>query len=100
MTKADILKKIQENAEITVSQATKALDAVIEGVKEALVAGDKVTLIGFGSFSVTERSARTGRNPQTGEELKIAAKKAAKFSPGKELKTALNPAPVVKSKKK
>jgi len=98
MTKAELVDKIRKDAELTAAQATKALEAAIDGIKEALVAGDKVTLVGFGSFSVAARDARIGRNPQTGAEIKIAAKKAAKFSAGKELKAVLNPAPQKKKK--
>ena len=86
MNKSDIMDKISSEAEITKAQAENALNAILEAITGTLAAGDKVTLIGFGSFSVTERAARTGRNPQTGAELKIPAGETPKFTAGKELK--------------
>jgi DNA-binding protein HU-beta len=82
---------IAEVAKITCTKAEagKALDALLEGVKKALKKGEKVTLVGFGTFSVTKRSARTGRNPRTGKPIKIAAKKVPKFAAGKALKSAV-----------
>ncbi len=73
-------------AELTKKDATKAVDAIFETISEALKEGDKVQLIGFGNFEVRERSARKGRNPQTGEEIEIAASKVPAFKPGKALK--------------
>lgn len=86
MTKADLVAKIAEDAGITKAAAEKALAAFTGTVEAALKAGDKVTLLGFGTFSVVTRKARTGRNPQTGKEIKIAAKTSGKFSPGSSLK--------------
>ena len=86
MTKAEIVAKIAEGAGLTKVQAEKALSSFIAATTAALKAGDKVTLIGFGTFSAVTRAARIGRNPQTGKELKIAAKTNGKFAPGKALK--------------
>ena len=90
MNKGDLISKIAENANLSKAQATDALNAVLDGIEEALKSGDKVTLIGFGTFSVSRRDARTGRNPQTGETIKIAAKNVVKFKPGKEISDAVN----------
>ncbi len=90
MNKGDLINKIAENANLSKAQATDALNAVLDGITEALKEGDKVTLIGFGTISVNRREARTGRNPQTGESIKIAAKNVVKFKPGKELSDAVN----------
>jgi nucleoid DNA-binding protein len=90
MNKGDLIKSIADQSGISKSQATDALNAVIDGVSAALKGGDKVTLIGFGTFSVSERAARSGRNPSTGETIEIAAKKQIKFKPGKELDDAVN----------
>ncbi len=89
MTKTELVDKMAKDAKVTKAAAGKALDSFVDGVKKALKKGDKVTLIGFGTFSVTQRKARKGRNPQTGKEIKIAARKAPKFSAGKALKTAV-----------
>jgi DNA-binding protein HU-beta len=89
MTKIELVDKMAKEAKVTKAAAAKALDSFVDGVKKALKKGDKVTLIGFGTFSVTQRKARKGRNPQTGKEIKIAARKAPKFSAGKALKTAV-----------
>ncbi len=86
MTKAELVAKMAEGAGITKAQAEKALAGFVAGVTGALTAGDKVTLIGFGTFATVSRKARTGRNPQTGKEIKIAAKTSGKFTPGKDLK--------------
>ena len=82
---------IAEVAKITCTktEAGKALNAFLEAVKKALKKGERVTLVGFGTFSVAKRSARTGRNPQTGKPIKIAAKKVPKFAAGKALKDAI-----------
>lgn len=85
MNKAELIDAIAGNAGLTKADAKKALDAFIESTTESLKKGDRVALVGFGSFSVAERSARTGRNPQTGKEIKIAAKKVVKFKAGAEL---------------
>ena len=89
MTKVELVEKMAKEAKVTKAAAGKALDSFVDGVKKALKKGDKVTLIGFGTFSVVQRKARKGRNPQTGKEIKIAARKAPKFSAGKALKTAV-----------
>lgn len=86
MKKADLVGKIAAAAGITKAQAEKALNSFITETTTALKAGDKVTLVGFGTFSAVTRKARTGRNPQTGSALKIPAKTSGKFSPGKSLK--------------
>lgn len=90
MTKADLIKKISEAAGINATEAKKALEATTDSIKQALVAGDKVQLIGFGTFSVTERPAREGKNPRTGEPLHIDAKKVAKFKAGAEFENQIN----------
>ena len=90
MNKGDLINKIAESANLSKAQATDALNAVLDGVSDALKDGDKVTLIGFGTFSVSRRDARTGRNPQTGATIKIAAKNVVKFKPGKEISDAVN----------
>jgi DNA-binding protein HU-beta len=90
MNKGDLINKIAESAKITKAQASEALNAVLDGVADALKSGDKVTLIGFGTFSVSTREARTGRNPQTGASIKIEAKNVVKFKPGKELSDSVN----------
>ena len=89
MTKVELVEKMAKEAKVTKAAAGKALDSFVDGVKKALKKGDRVTLIGFGTFSVVQRKARKGRNPQTGKEIKIAARKAPKFSAGKALKTAV-----------
>jgi DNA-binding protein HU-beta len=89
MTKIELVEKMAKEAKVTKAAAAKALDSFVDGVKKALKKGDRVALIGFGTFSVTQRKARKGRNPQTGKEIKIAARKAPKFSAGKALKTAV-----------
>lgn len=85
MNKSDLITKIADEASITKTQANAALDAFVEAVAKTLKKGDKVTLVGFGTFSVTKRAARNGRNPKTGAAIKIKAKKVAKFKAGKEL---------------
>lgn len=90
MNKAELVEKIAKDADITKAQANDAVDSFTKTVVSTLKKGDKVTLVGFGTFSVTKRSARVGRNPQTGKEIKIKAKKVAKFKAGKEFSTKLN----------
>jgi DNA-binding protein HU-beta len=85
MNKAELVDAIASKAGLTKVDAKKGLDATMEAVSEALKAGDKVSLVGFGSFAVSARNARTGRNPQTGNAIDIAAKKVVKFKPGAEL---------------
>jgi len=90
MPKTDLIEKIRDKAGFdTKAAAGKALEAVLESIREALASGESVTLTGFGSFKVSERAARTGRNPQTGEEISIPASKAVKFSVGKMLKDSV-----------
>ncbi len=90
MNKGDLIAKIQADADLTKSQAESALNAVLDGVAGALKAGDSVSLIGFGTFSVNNRPARQGVNPRTGDKIQIAAKNVAKFKPGKKLSESLN----------
>jgi DNA-binding protein HU-beta len=90
MNKADLIEAIASNAGITKADAKKALDAFITATSTALKKGDRIALVGFGSFSVAKRSARTGRNPQTGKEIKIPAKKVVKFKAGAELSGVVN----------
>jgi DNA-binding protein HU-beta len=85
MTKAELISKIAEDAGVTKATAGVALESFLEGVTKTLKSGDKLTLVGFGAFSVSKRAARKGRNPFTGEEIKIKAKKVAKFKASKEL---------------
>jgi len=89
MTKADLVAAVAETG-ITKKEAAAAVDAAIDAIKDALGKGDKVSLVGFGSFSVKKRKARTGRNPQTGEAIKIKAKNVPVFSAGKGLKDAVS----------
>lgn len=89
MTKVDLVNKVAEIG-LTKKQAGEAVNAVLNGIAEALQQGDKVQLIGFGSFSVRNREARSGRNPRTGDVLNIAAKSIPVFKPGAELKSAVN----------
>ncbi|NOY65159.1 MAG: HU family DNA-binding protein [Nitrospirae bacterium] len=89
MTKADLVEKIASDAGLSKADAQRALDAMIDNIKKALKKNQKVTLVGFGTFSVSKRKARKGRNPRTGEEIKIPASKVPKFTPGKGLKDAI-----------
>lgn len=90
MTKNDLADKVAEQTGLAASQARQALEAVIEAVTDELAAGGEVALAGFGKFSVSNRAARQGRNPATGETINIAASKAAKFSAASALKNRLN----------
>ncbi|KAF4516594.1 hypothetical protein B566_EDAN003341 [Ephemera danica] len=90
MNKTELVDQIAASAEISKAAAARAVDATVAAVKAALKAGDSVSLIGFGTFYVGERAARTGRNPQTGKALKIKAAKVPKFRAGKGLKDAVN----------
>ncbi|MDP4299512.1 HU family DNA-binding protein [Leptothrix discophora] len=90
MNKSELIEHIAEQADISKAAAARALDAVIGGVGEALRKGDSVSLVGFGTFSVTKRAPRSGRNPRTGAAIKIKASKVAKFRPGKALRDAIN----------
>jgi DNA-binding protein HU-beta len=89
MNKAELIAKIADDAGITKTQANDTLDSFVEAVTKTLKGGGKVTLVGFGTFSVSKRAARNGRNPQTGAVIKIKAKKVAKFKAGKELSAKL-----------
>ena len=90
MNKSELVDAIADSADISKAAAGRAVDAVVESVTNALKGGDQVTLIGFGTFSVKDRAARTGRNPQTGAEIQIAAAKIPSFKAGKALKEAVN----------
>ncbi|UZG48584.1 HU family DNA-binding protein [Caldimonas thermodepolymerans] len=89
MNKAELVDAIAADADLSKAAAQRALDSFINNVTKALASGDTVSLIGFGSFSVTERQARTGRNPRTGEEITIEASQGVKFSAGASLKAAV-----------
>lgn len=90
MNKGELIDSIASKSGLTKADATKALDATLETITNELKKGERVTLPGFGTFSTSERSARTGRNPQTGKEIQIAAKTVAKFKAGKNLADAVN----------
>lgn len=90
MNKTELIEKIAAGAGIPKAEAKKALDATVEAIKAALAEGDKVQLVGFGTFAVSERAAREGVNPATKEKITIAAKKVAKFKAGAELSDAVN----------
>lgn len=85
MNKAELVTAMAEKSGLTKASAEKALNALTETITESMKKGERVGLVGFGSFSVTERSARTGRNPQTGKEIKIPAKKVVKYKPGADM---------------
>ncbi len=85
MNKAELIDAMAADANLTKADAKRALDAFVGATTKSLKKGDRVALVGFGSFSVAKRAARTGRNPQTGKEIKIAAKKVVKFKAGSEL---------------
>jgi DNA-binding protein HU-beta len=85
MNKSDLISKIASDAGITKAQAQTALNSFTDATAAALKGGDKVILVGFGTFSISERAARTGRNPQTGKAINIAAKKVVRFKAGTEL---------------
>ena len=89
MTKVELIEKMAKDADISKAAADKALNSFMDGIKKTLKKGNKVTLVGFGTFSVGKRAARTGRNPQTGAAIKIKASKAPKFKAGKGLKDAV-----------
>lgn len=90
MNKAELIDAVAASADIPKAAAGRALDAIIESIEGALKEGDSVALVGFGTFSVKERAARTGRNPQTGAPIEIAAAKIPSFKAGKALKDAVN----------
>ena len=89
MNKTDLVNAVATQAELTKEDAKKAVDALIETISTTLAKEEKIQLVGFGTFEVRDRAARTGRNPQTGEEIQIAASKVPAFKPGKELKEAV-----------
>ena len=91
MTKTELAATVAEKAQITKKQADQILNTTFEAIKQALVEGDKVQLIGFGTFEIRNRAARKGRNPQTNEEIDIPASKLPSFKAGKALKEAVNP---------
>ena len=90
MNKADMIEQIAQAAEVSKSAAERAVDALVAAIKTSLKKGDMVTLVGFGTFYVGQRQARTGRNPRTGEALAIKATRAPRFRAGKALKDAIN----------
>jgi DNA-binding protein HU-beta len=89
MTKAELIDKMSNDASISKAAAGEALNSLVDGLKKTLKKGNKVTLVGFGTFSVSKRKARKGRNPRTGEAIKIKASKAPKFTAGKAFKDAI-----------
>ncbi|MGK0297461.1 MAG: DNA-binding protein HU-beta [Gammaproteobacteria bacterium] len=90
MNKADLIDAVADSADISKAAAGRALDSAIAAITKALKKGDSVTLVGFGTFTVRKRSARMGRNPRTGESIKIKASKVPGFKPGKALKDTIN----------
>lgn len=90
MNKAELIEAVATAADLPKAAAGRAIDAVVDSVTTALTEGDQVVLVGFGTFSVKERAARTGRNPQTGKEIQIAAANVPSFKAGKALKDAVN----------
>jgi len=88
MNKGDLVEKVAKECDLSKAAAEKALNSILDAISDAMAAGDKVTLIGFGTFSVSNRSAREGRNPQTGETMKIPARKVVKFKAGSKLADA------------
>ncbi len=89
MNKGDLIEKIAKDARINKAEAGRAIDSLIDGVRRSLKKGERVSLVGFGTFTVSQRKAREGRNPQTGEPIHIPAKKVPKFLPGKDLKSSI-----------
>ncbi|AQS53051.1 DNA-binding protein HU [Jeotgalibaca dankookensis] len=87
--KAQLIEKVAEKTNLTKKEVTVTVDALFESIQETLATGEKVQVIGFGNFEVRDRAARKGRNPQTGEEIQIAASKVPAFKPGKALKDAV-----------
>lgn len=90
MNKTELIDAVADSADLSKADATRAVDAVVDNITETLRKGDSVTLVGFGTFEVRERAARTGRNPQTGETIQIKASKAPAFKAGKAFKDAVN----------
>jgi DNA-binding protein HU-beta len=91
VTKKDLVGKIASDASLTRAQASRALDAFLQGIQASLVRGDRVTISGFGTFGVLQRKARRVRNPRSGRAIEVAAKRVPRFAPGSELKTAIHP---------
>lgn len=89
MNKSELVDQVAARSNLSKKDAAGAVDAIFESIESALAQGDKVQIVGFGSFEVRERSARTGRNPQTGEEMEIGARKVPVFRPGKALKDSV-----------
>jgi DNA-binding protein HU-beta len=89
MTKAELIDKVASGAGLSKADAGRALDAALDSIKAGLKKGQRITLVGFGTFAIVKRKARKGRNPRTGEEIKISASKSPKFTPGKALKDAV-----------
>ena len=100
MNKTDLIEKISTAAQINKSQASTTVETMIDTVVRALKKGDRVTLSGFGSFSTYQRKTRSGRNPQTGELMKIAGRRVAKFTPGVELRSAVDRKPAASSRQR
>jgi len=90
MNKSELIEAVAQSADISKAAASRAIDAFVDSVTDALKEGDQVTLVGFGTFAVRERAARTGRNPRTGETINISASKVPGFKAGKALKDAVN----------
>ncbi|MCP5201357.1 MAG: HU family DNA-binding protein [Gammaproteobacteria bacterium] len=90
MNKADLIDAVADAADLSKAAATRAVDAMLDGITTALKKGDQVSVVGFGTFTVRDRAARTGRNPKTGEAIQIAASRVPGFKPGKALKDAVN----------
>ncbi len=90
MNKQELVDQVAETADLSKTKAQEVVEAIFDSIKKSLKKGDDVKLVGFGTFTVSERAATTGRNPRTGEAIAIAASKQPKFKPGKELKDAVN----------
>lgn len=90
MNKAELVDAISTETKMSKADATRALDATVGAIERSLKKGDRIALVGFGSFTISKRAARTGRNPQTGKEIKIAAKKVVKFKAGTDLAKKIN----------
>jgi DNA-binding protein HU-beta len=93
VNKRDLIRKIARDARLTNTQAAKALDAVLDGVQSSLIRGDRVTLVGFGTFATSQHKARKVRDPRFGGTMQIAARRVARFAPGNELKLAVQNSP-------
>jgi DNA-binding protein HU-beta len=91
VNKRDIVEKIASDASLTRAQASRALDAVVQGIQASLVRGDRVTISGFGTFGISHRKARRVRNPRSGNDIEVAAKRVPRFAAGMELKSAIDP---------